>query len=312
MPDPIIDDPTTVLDGQWYDTMVPESDDNSARREMLSGYETQDAFFDAHHEAVNADWRKGIAGDDDKFLSKLSRFTEASDFGNAYREAEQKIRAGNLGPTAPGAEATDEEISAYRTEIGVPLEAAGYLEDLPDGLVVGENDKELMEDFMGAIHEIHASTPFAHKAIEWYNGLDERMQDARMDRDTEQSKEATDELRDAWGKDYRTNMNLITGLLKSTFGDEASDMLVNGRFKDETGFFNNVGVMKGFAELARKVNPIAPLIPNDQKAVASLHEEIALYEGKMGTMEYKKDEKMQARLRELYDIRSNLDEADAA
>jgi hypothetical protein len=303
-----------ALDGNWYDTMAPESEENSARREMLSGYETQDAFFDAHHAAVNTDWRAGIAGDDTKFLSKLGRFTDPAQFGNAYREAEQKIRAGDIGPTVPGEGATDEEIAAYRTEAGIPLEAAGYLENLPEGLVVGENDKELMLDFMGALHSANAPPEIGHKAIEWYTGFEERMQTAQLESDTQDAKDTTDALRESWGSDYRTNMNLINGLLKSTFGDEASELLTNGRFADGKGFFNSTEIMTGFANLARLANPVAPLIPNDQTAVAGLHDEIAQIEKYMSTKrsEYNKDEPAQARLRELYGIRLKLEESNAA
>lgn len=303
-----------ALDGNWYDTMAPEGDENSARREMLGAYDTQEAFFDAHHAAVNSDWRKEIAGDDDKFASKLSRFTDPAAFGTAYREAEQKIRAGDLPPSVPGEGATDEDIAAYRTEIGVPLEAKGYLENLPEGLVIGENDQEMMLDYMGALHAMNAPPEYAHKTIEWYNNLEERMQEQRYDEDTEQARTATDTLRNDWGTDYRTNINLISGLLKSTFGEEAADMLTNGRYNDGVGFFNNVDVMKGFAEIARKVNPTAPLIPNDQTQMQALEDEISAIEARMGNdrAAYNKDNKAQARLRELYDIRLKADEANAA
>lgn len=304
----------SALDGAWYDTMVPEAEGNEARREMLGGYETQEAFFDAHHAAVNNDWRGDIAGDDDKFKSKLDRFTDPAAFGTAYREAEQKIRAGDLGPTVPGEGASDEDIAAYRTEIGVPLEAKGYLENLPEGLVVGEDDQELMLDFMGAIHDLNAPPALAHRAVEWYNNLEERMQDARYEQDTELSRTTTDTLRNEWGQDYRTNINLIQGLLKASFGEDAADALTNGRFNDGVGFFNNVEVMKGFADIARKVNPTAPLIPNDQTQMQALEDEIAAIEARMSNdrAAYNKDNKAQARLRELYDIRLKADEANAA
>lgn len=315
MADAITDDQQNALDdGPWYDTLAPEGDENAARREMLGAYETQDAFFDAHHAAINVDWRAPIAGDDDKFLSKLGRFTDPAAFGNAYREAEQKIRAGDIGPTVPGADATPEDLKAYRTEIGVPLEAEGYLQNLPDGLVVGENDTELMLDYMGALHELNAPPEIAHKTIEWYNALEERMQDAQLENDTEDSRVTTDQLREDWGTDYRTNINLINSLLNSTFGEEASELLTNGRFADGRGFFNSPELMKGFAQLARLANPVAPLIPNDQTAVQGMHDEIAAIEARMGNdrAAYNKDDKAQARLRELYDIRSKLDEANAA
>ena len=72
--------------------------------------------------------------------------------------------------------------------------------------------------------------------------------------------------------------------------------------------------MKGFADIARKVNPTAPLIPNDMKQMQALEDEIAEIEGRMSTdrAAYNKDNKAQARLRELYDIRLKADEANAA
>lgn len=314
MPDQIIDDDgqgggqQNAVTTHWYDGLAG---DDEARQEQLSQFETPEDFFSDYSAAKNRDWRADIAGDDDKFKSTLERYADPQAFGNAHREAVQKIRSGQMRPEL--AEDADEEaVKEFRRNNNIPLEASGYLDNLPEGLVIGEEDKELLTDFMGALHGANADPAIAHAAIEWYNDFEERQQDAVAELDGEQSREATDELRNDWGKDYRANMNLINGLLSNYMGTEASEQLLNGRYKDGRGFMNDTNVLKGLAELARKVNDFAPLIEQDPDQLKGLHDEIAEIEGKMGTSEYKKSDTMQARLRELYDIRSRLDQDTAA
>ena len=98
------------------------------------------------------------------------------------------IRSGTM-KAELGPEPTDEALSAFRSENGIPSEAAGYLEDMPEGLVVGENDKDIMIDFMGSLHSKNADPSIAHAAIEWYNNFAEREQSALLDMDGEQAME---------------------------------------------------------------------------------------------------------------------------
>lgn len=305
---------STALDGNWYDSLAGEDD---GRAEMLSQYETPDAFFEAHSAAVNRDWRADIAGDDDKFKSTLERYADPVAFGNAHREAVQKIRSGDIGPKVPGEDASEEEIKAYRRDAGIPLVAEDYLKDLPDGLVIGEQDKEIVGDLVNNLHEIHTPTPIVHRLLSWYDGLQGKLQDDEAALDTQQSQEATDALRDAedgWGKDYRTNINLVKSLLDSTFGEEASEQLRNGRFADGRGFFNDINVMKGFAALARKLNPVGLIIPNDTNAVQGMHDRLKELEGMMGNKasDYWKDPALQDEYRKLVEQRESLKKADAA
>ena len=315
MPDPIIDDPSPDPDPQpnpvndnWYGELAGE---NEERAEMLGKFDSFDSFLDDYNSAKNRDWRAEIAGDDDKFKSTLERYTDPAAFGNAHRELNQKVRSGQLKPVL--AEDADEEaVKEFRRANNIPLEADGYLSDLPEGVVVGEDDKELMTDFMGALHGANADPAVAHAAIGWYNQFQEQQQEAEAELDATQSQEATDQLREAWGKDYRANMNLVKATMTKYFGEDAAQQLTNGRYQDGRGFFNDVGVMRGLGELARMVNDIAPIITQDPAALKSVETEIAEIEGKMGTAEYRKDETMQARYRELVNIRLKHQEANAA
>jgi len=294
-------EPNTPLndDPHWSAELVG---DNEERATAMAAFETPADFFAANDTAT--DWRRGVAGDDDKYYTELQRFGTAQDYGNSFREAQQTIRSGTM-KAELSAEASEDEVKSWREDNGIPAEAAGYLENLPEGLVIGENDKDIMLDFMGAMHSKNADPAIAHSAIEWYNNFAEREQEAQSELDTQQSTEANDLLRNDWGPDYRANLNLVEGFVKSTFGEEAAANLLNGRYGDGRAFMNDPDVLKGLASVARVVTPIMEMGGDHHTAQQSLNDEITSIEKMMSDdrTAYNKDEKAQARLRQLYDIR---------
>ena len=302
--DPTIDNPiTNPTDPTWFEPLLGENP-SPERVEALKAFDSPQAFFDKHDELTNANWRDQFAGDDEKFKSQLERFNTPADLGKSYREAQATIRGGNLAKPLPEG-ATEDDIKAYRESHGIPLEPTGYLENLPDGLVVGDDDKEIMEDFLGALHEENVAPSVAHKAIAWYNDFAEKQQDAMAELDHEHHVEAEEALRQAWGTDYRANINLVGSLLETTFGEDVKQAILNARDGEGRAIMNIPEVVTGLAELSRKVNPIAQIISPRNNPEQTLNDEIAEIEKFMRTnrAEYNKDEKKQARLLELYDIR---------
>lgn len=170
----VVTDPGTPT---WQESMAG---DNLERLESLNKYETQDAFFEHYDGIDNKNWRDDFAGDDDKFKSTLERFSTPAEMGTAYREAQGLIRSGSA--KAPPAEgATDEDIAAFRAANGIPAEASGYMDNLPDGLVIGEADREIMGDFMGVLHGMNVDPKVGHAVIDWYNNFAEDQQDQLAD-----------------------------------------------------------------------------------------------------------------------------------
>ena len=298
---------TTINPGEehWSTAIVG---DNADRAEAMKGYETPEAFFEANDKAV--DWRRGVAGDDDKYYSDLQRFNTPLDYGNSFREAQQTIRSGNL-KAALAEDATDDDIAAFREANGIPLEASGYLNNMPDGLVLGDDDKAIFEDYLETIHGHNASPEIVHSTLEWYNGFAEREQEARAELDAQHIAETNVELRETWGADYTANMNLVQGLLESSFGKEAKDALLSGRYGDNRAFLNDPAVLKGFAEMARALNPVMQLTPPGHDPSATMNDEIAELEKFMREhrTEYNNDVAKQERLKQLYQIR--IDQAAA-
>lgn len=303
------DDPVTFIrpgEDHWSHGILAAdgealTDENA---EALGKFKTPQDFADQFFTARDADWRAPIAGDDGKFLSTLQRYNAPADLGNAFREQRQTISAGQMQKPL-GENATDEDVAAFREANGIPAEAVGYLENLPDGLVIGDDDKEIFTDFMGALHAQNAPPAVAHEVINWYNKFAEKQQDDQADLDNTQSTEANDQLRSEWGSDYRANINLVNGLISSTFGKESAEQLLNGRYQDGKAFMNDPAVLKGLAVIARKLNPIMELEASGTDHETTLNDEITDLEKYMREKrtEYNADEKAQLRLRQLYDIR---------
>ena len=306
--DPItnpITDPSTPT---WFNDYVTD-DTPPERVEFLKSFDTQDALFDSAQTAQDANWRDPFAGDDAKFKSELERFGTPADMGKAYREQRATISSGNL-KQAPDANATPDDLAAYRSANGIPAEAAGYLENLPDGTILGEADKEIFGDFASAMHDMNVEPAVMHKAIDWYNGFAEQQQDQMAELDNGHHQETEDTLRQEWGSDYRANINLVGSLIESTFGEENASAILNARDGEGRALMNIPGVLQGLSEISRKLNPVAQLAPKPGgSAQETLDDEIAGIEKLMRTdrKAYNKDEKTQARYRELLQIRIDHD-----
>jgi hypothetical protein len=275
------------------------------RVEFLKSFDTQDALFDSAQNAQNVNWRDAFAGDDDKFKTTLERYNTPEDLGKAFREQRSTISSGNLRPT-PDENATPEDLAAFRTANGIPAESSGYLDNLPEGLVIGEDDKEIFADFAGAMHEMNVEPVVMHKVIDWYNGFAEDQQDAMAELDNGHHQETEDSLRTEWGSDYRANINLVGALIEGTFSEENASAILNARDGDGRAIMNNPGILQGLAQISRQLNPVNQLAPATGRTPdQTLDDEIADIEKLMrdDRDKYNKDEKVQARYRELLQIR---------
>lgn len=289
-------------DTAWKESLAGDNEDYAA---ALEGFNSPDDLFGSLASAQNYDWRAEVAGDDDKFRSQLDRFDSPAAFGNSFREAHQTISSGKLKEPLD-ANASEDQVRAYREANGIPLDHSGYLENLPDGLVLGEEDTEIFSSFAESLHSVNADPAVAHKAIEWYNNFQEQAQEAQAEADHAHHVATEDTLRQDWGPDYRTNINMIGAMIEKTFGAEGKEIILNARGPDGHALMNNIEILHGLGEMARgMMHPMA--IPGQEgDPQQTVDDEIAEIEKFMkdDRAAYNKDEKKQARLRQLYEIRS--------
>lgn len=247
------------------------------------------------------DWRTKAAGGDPKAEALLGRYTDPAAFVKAHLALQQKMSSGELKPALP-ADATPEQTAEYRKLHGIPEEPTGYLKELPSGLIIGEADRVLYDDFAKHMHGINASPAVVKAAIEWQFKYAEGIAKADAERDGKYMREAEDVLRTAWGKEYRENVDR-SGEVIGMAPASVHKSLEGARLADGTLFANNPDVAKWLAGISRELNPVRTLVPSGGMPGQGLDEEIKSIESKMGTPAYWKDDAMQSRYRDLIDAR---------
>lgn len=258
-------------------------------------------------------WREAYAKGQDgkvdqKKLERLQRYATPAAMFDALFGVQQKISAGELRSTLPK-NATEEQIKAWRAENGIPEAPEKYELKLKDGLTIGEADKPLVDGFLKVAHAAGLSNQAASQTVEWYYDMQERQAEEREAKDKEIQQASTDKLRTEWGQEYRANINGIHALLDTAPAGVKEGFLA-GRLADGTPIGSSVEILSWLDSLRRQINPVSTVVPgaSAQNIGSAIEDEIASIEKVMreNRSAYNADEKMQARLRELYGARERL------
>lgn len=264
------------------------------------------------------DWRARIAGDDTKLAGYLARIPSEKALAEQVKRYNDDLKAGKLVKPLPE-NPTDEELAAHRKAQGVPDKPDAYMTTLPDGLVVGDDDKPFVDQFLGSMHKAGAPPAMVNAAIESYYAIVDEQAAAQAEMFATAKEEGQITLREEWGPDYRRNLNIISSFA-GTLPEAVREMFLGkagekGRFShatmpDGTPVGSNPEVLRWLASVAMELNPTSTVVPgagtNQASAIA---DEIATIEGLMRTnrAQYNADDKMQARYRELIDARLKLE-----
>jgi hypothetical protein len=297
---------TTLTPGQpaasWYSS-IDFGDAKESATAALSSFKTPQELVGA------LDWRKSVSGGDEKAVKTFERFATLGDLGKAYREAQAKISSGELAKPLPK-DATPEQIKAYREGNGIPEKPEGYFEKLPNGLVIGEDDKPLFEGFAKSMHELNAPPAMIHKAVEWYYGMQDQQIQAQQAADAESKKAFESKLQEVWGGDFKPNANIYSNFIAGA-PKEVQAALTTARDAEGNFLLYKPEVVSWLTNQAREINPAGHIVPGaGDTAISSIQTEIASIEGLMRTdrQAYNKDAAKQERLRQLYEARTKLQE----
>lgn len=226
-------------------------------------------------------WRELKANGDEKTLKRLQRYASPSAAIDALFEAQTRISKGDLLPSLKE-NATPEEISDYRVAHGIPAEPAGYEINLPNGLVIGEADRPLVDEFLAKAHGSNMHPAQVNEALGWYFDRAEQARVAQEARDTESRMMTEDELRAEFGPDYRINVKIANEMLDGAPGDLKTKLLA-GRLADGTLIGNNPDVIRWLSKLSREMNPIGTVVPGSgTNAVQAVETEMAGLKKLMG------------------------------
>lgn len=253
------------------------------------------------------DWRSRMAGDDPELLKFLGRHGNEAAAIKEFKKLHGEVRSGKLLKPLSD-DPSEAELKAYRATMGVPDSPEGYLDKLSGGLVVGDDDKPVVEKFLAAMHEKNAPAVVTDAALQVYYKIVEE-QDAAIATAVAEAKVACeDTLREEYGADFRRNITVADSYLEKQPA-ELQSALSKGFNGAGVPLKSDPNVMKWLVQIALEDNPHATVVPgagaNQASAIA---EEIAKIEGLMRTdrTAYNKDTAMQARYLELIAARDKL------
>lgn len=255
------------------------------------------------------DWRKNIAGEDEKLLKRLERYASPKALSDALVSVQNRISAGELRGVLPK-NATEEQVKQWREENGIPESPDKYELALPKGLVIGEDDKPIIDDMLKTLHGVNANNEQVSQAVNFYYAAIEKAEADRQEADRTAAQAAQDALHNEWGPEFRANMNAIDGLLATAPGD-VKEQLKFGRLADGTPIMANADAIRWLNSLSREINPVTTLVPNAGADVSgSIDAEIKAIEKDMGAPKgspehkaYWGDDKRQARYRALLEAK---------
>lgn len=260
------------------------------------------------------DWRAKFADGDEKALKGLERYQSPKDVAKALREAQAKISKGVKAFDLP-ADASPEMVASWRKDNGIPEKADGYLEKLPDGLVVGEEDRPLIAAFLETMHKGNEKPATVGAALDWYYKMEAEQAAQRVEQDGKNRVDAEVELRGEWGAEYTSNQNAMLSLFDAaptvTVGDKDvsfGKFLGSARLPDGRLLGDHPAVVRQLARIANELNPVGFVAPGGGSPAQSIATEIKAIEDFMRTNRpaYDKDQAKQARLRQLYDAEAKM------
>lgn len=269
--------------------------------------------------AEPADWREQMAGGDTKRLEELKRFGSLKALGDAYISAQLKIRSGSLKAALPD-KPTDVELAEWRKQNGIPETPEKYELKLKDGLVIGDNDKPIVDGFLKSAHAANMTPAQASEAVQWYHQEQARQTQERHSLDAQQTQETLDALNIEWGRDFRPNMGKVGAVMDRFFTPEEKAALASARMPDGRAVFNSPGIIRSFVQIAGDMG-ISGVVtgPGADGQMKAVGDRLAEIEGWMskprGSAEGKKywgDEKVQGEYRQLLDQKARMQERKAA
>lgn len=200
-----------------------------------------------------ADWREKMAGEDEKFLNKLKRYGSPLDYSKAYREMEKLVSANTKRPLPENA--TPEELEVYRKENNIPLKPEEYDLTLPDGLVIGEEDKPMVMEVIKELHGQNADPKMVKTMLTAYYKLQDQQSLEFHKQEEAHKNETVEALRAELGPEYSAVKEGLKGFLASQ-GD-IGDMLANARGADNRALLNTPTFVKWLNGIRMAVDPQA-------------------------------------------------------
>jgi hypothetical protein len=246
-----------------------------------------------------------MAKGDDKLVKRLERYSTPEAAAEALFSAQDSIAKHGLRMQLP-ADATPEQVAEFRKNNGVPEAADKYDLTLPNGLVVGESDKPILDHFTKFAHDNNWSNDQVKQNLQWYYSYADQVRETTENADATYKEQGLAKLGELYKGDFKRNVRMVDEYLKGA-PDGVADVLLGARGPDGRLLGANPGVIDWLFQQAHFRNPQATVMGGNSDAnIQSAEAELAALRGKMGdkNSDYWKgpdSAKNQARFRDLTD-----------
>lgn len=242
-------------------------------------------------------WREGVVSnlgadleeeEKAKLSKQLERFGSPSDIYRAFRDTKGKLdgKLENLVPKLPE-NPSEEDIKAYREAMNVPMDPGKYADYVDEGVIIGEQDKPMVEDFQKAALDMNLTGDQFKGVMNWWHGLNEKVQSELADQNEKWTNETIDALRDEYGGAYKQQFQLAKGFLQGA-PESVREMIENGYHADGRPLMSHPDTVRWFASVMKEVNPAITLVdPNSTMgSMESIQTRKAAIEKTMHTKDY--------------------------
>lgn len=246
-----------------------------------------------------ADWQKRFAGEDEKELKQVARYQSPEDVWKKARSLEKRLSSGEFRPTKPK-DAKPEELAAWRKDMGIPDTHDKYELKFDSGLVIGKEDKAVVDRFLKAAHDRDYTPEQVKGAVEWY--FQDRDQQVRelAEKDEGDRVKAIDTVASEWGGKFSSYKNRIENYI-SFFPESIRESLKSARFPDGTALFNSPDFLKAIVALSLKDIPDGVHVAGGGDVAKTMVDRYQEIQKVMATdrKKYDKDDSMQKEMRGL-------------
>lgn len=253
-----------------------------------------------------ADWRDTVSKGDAKILARMGRYQSPAAAMDALIAAQNRISAGELKPVL-GKNASVAEVAEWRKEHGIPETPDKY--DLGKDVKIEGMDPKLLSEVFKAAHESNQTPEQVKATMKAWSQISNAVTEQRTEQDIKVQKDSEDALRSEWGGEFRRNINLIHGMLDGSASPELKNKILGGRLADGTPIGSSPEALKFLVGLALIQNPTGIVVPGAEgNQMQGVEDEIGKIEKVMkeNRQAYFKDERMQARYRDLLGARETM------
>lgn len=229
--------------------MIEDITAEEAEDTVVEDVDTEAQATDAVAEPTDSNWRDTI---DDKATRKLAdRYTSPAEVAKALREANVEL---SNRVKMPGEDAGDDEMTKFRTAMGVPNAPGGYEigrpEHMSEEVFNSDEVQTPVANFAETMHKAGAPKTVVDAAMDWYWTTVVAEKAALDKRDQAAVDSASAQLRKEWGPDYDANLTVSNKFVTEYSGDE----LLHLELKDGTLLGSDPSFLRFMATAGRKID----------------------------------------------------------